>query len=235
MWIHASLLAATLGLALPNTSHAAENAVHAKPAEPAAKVKVLSWTPRVFLVENFLTPFECDYIVSKARPELKRSTVVSVNSQAPDVHEARTSKGMFFQQNSTDLILRSIEKRIAELTMLPEENGEAIQVLSYGIGEEYKPHFDYFDNTTEGGAFCYNRGGQRIATLIMYLENTEEGGETIFPNANIKVKPVKGNAVLFYNCTPDGTEDPLTMHGGTPVLKGQKWIATKWIRKGEFH
>lgn len=118
--------------------------------------------------------------------------------------------------------------------MLPEENGEGIQVLSYNIGQEYRPHWDYFDNTTEGGALCYNRGGQRIATLIMYLANTEEGGETIFPKANIQVNPIKGNAVLFYNCTPDGKEDPLTLHGGTPVIKGEKWIATKWIRKGEF-
>jgi prolyl 4-hydroxylase len=202
--------------------------------DPPSKVKVLSWSPRIFLIENFLTPFECDYMVAKARPELKRSTVVSSKSHEGELHEARTSKGMFFQKNSTDLILRSIEKRIAEFTMLPEEHGEAIQVLSYGLGEEYQPHFDYFDNKTEGGALCYNRGGQRIATLIMYLENTEDGGETIFPRVNIKVKPIKGNAVLFYNCTPDGNEDPLTMHGGAPVTKGQKWIATKWIRKGQF-
>ncbi len=234
MWINALLCAAVLSIASPLTSNANENAASASSSEKTAKVKVLSWSPRIFLIENFLTQFECDYMISKSRPELKRSTVVSSTSQEGDIHEARTSKGMFFQQNSTDLILRSVEKRIAELTMLPEANGEGIQILSYGHGEEYKPHYDYFDNSTEGGAQCYNRGGQRIATLIMYLENTEAGGETIFPKANIKVKPVKGNAVLFYNCTPDGKEDPLTMHGGAPVAKGEKWIATKWIRKGEF-
>jgi prolyl 4-hydroxylase len=215
-----------LGLAAEKTE--SEVFIHTE-----SKVKVLSWSPRIFLLEHFLTPFECDHLIVKARPELKRSTVVSSVVDG-EVHPARTSKGMFFQKDSGDLVLKNVERRIAELTMLPEENGEAIQVLSYGHGEEYQPHWDYFDSNTEGGALCYNRGGQRVATLIMYLENTEEGGETIFPKANIKVKPVKGNAVLFYNCTPDGKEDPLSLHGGAPVIKGEKWIATKWLRKGEF-
>ncbi|MGC1878663.1 MAG: 2OG-Fe(II) oxygenase [Rhabdochlamydiaceae bacterium] len=204
------------------------------PPQMGPRTKALSWSPRIFLIENFLTSFECDHIIAKARPELKRSTVVSAVNNDGEISDVRTSKGMFFSRNSQDIILKSIERRIAELTMLPVENGEGIQVLSYGKGEEYKPHWDYFDSSTEGGAFCYNRGGQRIATLIMYLENTEEGGETVFPKANIKVRPIKGNAVLFYSCTPDGKEDPLTLHGGAPVIKGEKWIATKWLRKGEF-
>jgi prolyl 4-hydroxylase len=206
-------------------------------AEPSSqqqlpKMKVLSWTPRIFLIENFLTPAECDHLIAHARPELKRSTVVSAVVDG-EIHEGRTSKGMFYARNA-DLIIKGIERRIAELTMLPEQNGEGIQILSYGIGEEYRPHWDYFDPNTEGGALCYHRGGQRVATMIMYLADTEEGGETVFPKTRVKVKPVKGNAVLFYNCTPEGKEDLLSFHGGAPVIKGEKWIATKWIRKGEF-
>ena len=204
-------------------------------AEPAPHptMKVLSWTPRIFLIENFLSPAECDHLITRARPELKRSTVVAAVANDGEVHEARTSKGMFFAR-SADHIVKGIERRIAEFTMLPEQNGEGIQILSYGIGEEYRPHWDYFDNSYEGGAAAYNRGGQRVATMIMYLADTQEGGETVCPEAKIKVKPVKGSAVLFYNCTPDGKEDRLSLHGGAPVIKGEKWIATKWIRKGEF-
>lgn len=223
MWIRAFLLVLTLGV----FGHA---------HEPYGDgVKVLSTSPRIFLIENFLSAYECDYMIQKALPHLKRSTVVSAAADYEETHEGRTSKGMFFEQRPSDRILRKIEKRIAQLTMIPEENGEAIQVLTYGRGEEYRPHYDYFDNSTPGGALCYNRGGQRIATLIMYLADTEAGGETIFPKANIKVKPIKGNAVLFYNCTPDGVEDPLSFHGGAPVIKGEKWIATKWMRKGVFY
>lgn len=196
--------------------------------------QVLSWSPRIFLVEDFLSPYECDYIIFKSRPLLERSTVVSKKGSNGEIHEGRTSRGMFFSKNESDLMIKSIEKKIAELTMLPSSNGESLQVLNYGIGEEYRPHYDYFDPSTEGGLFQYCRGGQRVATVIMYLADTEEGGETIFPQANIKVRPKKGNALIFYNCTPDGSEDPLTLHGGAPVIKGEKWIATKWIRKGTF-
>jgi prolyl 4-hydroxylase len=72
-----------------------------------------------------------------------------------------------------------------------------------------------------------------MATLIMYLNSTEKGGETIFPDANVAITPKKGNAVLFYNCLPCGKEDPLTLHGGSPVVQGEKWIATKWIHLEE--
>lgn len=233
MWFRATLLTLVLSVCVGgNADVQGENLGF---SDHSGKVKVLSMSPRIYLIENFLSSYECDYIIHKSRPDLKRSTVVSFVSENEEVHEGRTSKGMFFQQKPEDLVLRGIEKRIAELTMIPEENGEAIQVLSYSIGEEYRPHFDYFDNSTPAGAVCYNRGGQRVATFIMYLENTEEGGETIFPRVNIKVKPVKGSAVLFYNCTPDGIEDPLSLHGGAPVIKGEKWIATKWLRKGVFY
>lgn len=231
MWIRASLLA----LVLSAFCYASEPGSGVGVADNWSNVKVLSISPRIFLIENFLSAYECDYMIQKSRPDLRRSTVVSSVSENGEIHEGRTSKGMFFEQRPMDLILRSIEKRIAALTTIPEENGEAIQVLTYGLGEEYRPHFDYFDNTTPEGAACYNRGGQRVATLIMYLENTEVGGETIFPRANVKVKPVKGNAVLFYNCTPDGREDPMSFHGGAPVIRGEKWIATKWLRRGVFY
>jgi prolyl 4-hydroxylase len=204
----------------------------------AGKISVLSEEPRIFLIENFLTYEECDHLIEKARPALKRSTVLSDHLENGDVnrlHAARTSKGMFFEKPSTDPVLRRVEKRIAALTGLPEANGEAMQILSYGLNAEYRPHYDYFDPSTPGGAVCYNRGGQRLATLVMYLADTEEGGETIFPYADVFAKPIKGNAVLLYNCTPDGAEDPLSLHGSAPVIRGEKWVAVKWLRQNKFY
>jgi prolyl 4-hydroxylase len=191
----------------------------------------LSSEPRIYMLENFLSDEECDHLIAHARPHLKRSVVVSEHTEV--VSGGRTSLGMFFYRKA-DPVITGIEERIAELMLLPIENGEGLQVLNYGVGAEYRPHHDYFDRETPGGIACLKRGGQRIATLIMYLANTEEGGETIFPIAEIKVKPVKGNAVLFYNCTPDGQEDPQTLHGGAPVIRGEKWIATKWLHPIEF-
>jgi len=196
--------------------------------------KVLCEKPRVYLIENFLSHSECDHIIVAAHAQLSRSTVVDSKSSAGVIDDVRTSRGMFFPQFPQDPILQRIEKRIAKLTKIPIENGEGLQVLHYGVGGEYKPHYDFFDSKTQGGAAHLSRGGQRIATLIMYLRNTEEGGETIFPYPNIRVKPTKGNAILFYNCLPNGQEDGLSLHGGAPVIRGEKWIATKWLRVGVF-
>ncbi len=197
-------------------------------------VKVLSQTPRIYSIEHFLTADECDHIANVAKEQLARSTVVDEKTGGNSLHPARTSQGMFFPQETTDPILKNIENRIATYTQIPVENGEAIQVLRYGVGGEYKPHYDYFDPAIPGSAPHLSRGGQRVATLIMYLKTTEEGGETIFPRAKIKVTPIKGDAVLFYNCTPNGKEDDLSLHGGVPVISGEKWIATKWLHGKAF-
>lgn len=189
---------------------------------------ILMDSPRIELFEHFLSDRECDYIIEKGRPQLMRSRVFTASGEVQD--NRRTSEGMFFPQNSNDPILSGIEERIASLTRIPRSHGEGIQLLHYGVGAEYQPHYDYFDCSTGG---C-DRGGQRVATMILYLNDVEEGGETIFPRAKVSVKPVKGSAVLFYNCLPGGKEDPNTLHGGAPVIKGEKWIATKWLRMGVF-
>lgn len=191
---------------------------------------ILCESPRIELHEQFLSDEECSYLIEKGRPHLQRSYVFSREAKNI-VDNRRTSEGMFFAQNPTDPVLRGIEERIASLTQIPRENGEALQLLRYGVNAEYQPHYDYF-NCVIGGC---ERGGQRVATVVMYLNEVEEGGETIFPRVNLTVKPHKGNALLFYNCGPDGREDPKTLHGGAPVIKGEKWISTKWLRAGVFH
>ncbi|MEN9343842.1 MAG: hypothetical protein RLZZ453_629 [Chlamydiota bacterium] len=201
------------------------------------KVQVLSTSPRIVYVENFLTDAECNHLIERAKPQLKRSTVLSdqlVEGKVDALNDARTSQGMFLEKPTQDPILKRIEARISQLAGIPEANGEGMQILRYALGGEYRPHYDYFDPNTPGGSACYHRGGQRIATAIIYLATIEEGGETIFPYVGIGVKPVKGAITLFYNCTPDGKEDPLSLHGGAPVLSGEKWVAVKWLRQGVF-
>ncbi len=141
---------------------------------------------------------------------------------------------MFFDSRPSDPILKAIEEKIARVTQMPVENGEGLQVLHYKIGGEYQPHYDYFLSSQPGGSQALSRGGQRVATLIMYLNTTDEGGETIFPNAGIKVAPKKGTAVLFYNVTKAGTEDPQSLHGGVPVIAGRKVDCNKMDSKEFF-
>jgi len=203
-----------------------------KAAQP--QVEVLSTAPRIVIYRNFLSNEECEHMIQAARPHLKRSTVIDNQSSGADVDPRRTSYGMFFPYRVKDAIINSVEERIASLTAIPKENGENIQVLQYAVGGEYKPHFDYFDPNTSGGKFHLLRGGQRVASFLMYLNTPEAGGETIFPSLNIKVVPRKGDALLFYNCGPEGNVDPRTLHGGAPVVQGEKWLATKWLRMSRF-
>ncbi|MES2273775.1 MAG: 2OG-Fe(II) oxygenase [Chlamydiota bacterium] len=197
--------------------------------------EILSETPRIVVIHDFLSFQECDYLINLARPALQRSTVVNESSVGSgQVDPRRTSRGTFLTQVHRDQIVQSIEKRLSQLTNFPRENGESIQMLFYEKGAEYQPHYDFFNPATPGGALHLKRGGQRIATVIMYLNTPSEGGETIFPVAKISVVPKKGKALFFYNCTPSGETDPAALHGGAPVICGEKWIATKWFRMAKF-
>ena len=186
--------------------------------------------PRVVLFGGFLSEAECDALMALARPRLARSETVDNDSGGSEVNAARTSDGMFFQRGEAPLIAR-IEQRIAALLRWPVERGEGLQVLRYRPGAQYRPHFDYFDPAQPGTAAVL-RGGQRVGTLLMYLNTPRRGGATIFPDVNLEVGPIKGHAMFFSYDRPH--EATGTLHGGAPVTEGEKWVATKWLREGVF-
>jgi prolyl 4-hydroxylase len=222
-----------LGSVISSYAHATPKAIVSE--KLSAKIEVLSWAPRIVIYRHFLTNEECDYLIAQARPFLVPSTVVDdrrVHGLTSDTR--RKSEGMFFPANHYDPILTDIEKRISLLTLIPPEHGENIQVVHYNVGGEYQPHHDYFNTSTVGGASQLNRGGQRVASFLMYLNTPPAGGNTIFPKVNIEVTPVKGDALLFFDCNVDGREEPLTLHGGAPVIQGEKWLATRWLRQYHF-
>lgn len=188
--------------------------------------------PRVVMVENFISDEECRNLINLATPKLDRSTVVdrdNVGKSKKD--EIRTSSGMFFSKNENSLI-SELEERIATFTNWSSERQESFQILNYLPGQEYKAHNDYFDTSTDAGKEIIKRGGQRLGTVILYLNNCPEGGSTLFPESGLEVKPVKGCAVFFGYPTHDSRSK--TLHSGMPVIKGEKWIAVKWLRQNEF-
>lgn len=187
--------------------------------------------PRVVVFGNLLSDEECDAIIAAAEPRMQRSLTVDNQSGGEAVNDDRTSNGMFFQRGENEVI-RRVEQRIALLLNWPLENGEGLQVLHYKPGAEYKPHYDYFAPNEPGTPTILKRGGQRVGTLVMYLNEPARGGATAFPDISLQVVPRRGNAVFFsYNRPDPGTK---TLHGGAPVLEGEKWIATKWLREREF-
>jgi prolyl 4-hydroxylase len=197
------------------------------------KVEVLQamYAPRVVVFGKLLSDEECEQLIALAAPRLARSLTVATKTGGEEINADRTSHGMFFQRGENDLV-RRIEERIARLVNWPVENGEGLQILQYGPGAEYKPHYDYFDPAEPGTPTILKRGGQRVATLVMYLGEPEKGGGTVFPDVHMEVAPRRGNAVFFSYERPHPSTH--TLHGGAPVLAGEKWIATKLLREQRF-
>ncbi|WP_291516717.1 2OG-Fe(II) oxygenase [Acidovorax sp.] len=187
--------------------------------------------PRIVVLGNLLSDEECEALIAAAEPRMARSLTVATKTGGEEINDDRTSDGMFFQRGESPLI-RRIEQRIARLLQWPLENGEGLQVLHYRPGAEYKPHYDYFDPAEPGTPTIVRRGGQRVGTLVMYLNTPEKGGGTVFPDMHLEVAPQRGNAVFFSYERPHPSTR--TLHGGAPVIAGHKWIATKWLREREF-
>jgi prolyl 4-hydroxylase len=187
--------------------------------------------PRVVVFGGLLSDDECDALVAAAQPRMTRSETVINTTGGNEVNPSRTSEGMFFGRGELP-ICALVETRIAALVNWPIENGEGLQILHYRPGAEYKPHHDYFDPAQPGMASVLRRGGQRVGTLVIYLNTPKRGGGTTFPDVALEVAPVRGNAVFFSYDRPHASTR--TLHGGAPVLEGDKWVATKWLREGEF-
>ena len=187
--------------------------------------------PRVVVLQGLLSDEECEGLIEAARPRMQRSLTVQTTTGGEELNDVRTSNGMFFNRGESELT-RRIEARIARLVRWPVENGEGIQVLQYRPGAEYKPHYDYFDPAAPGTPTILARGGQRNGTVVMYLNEPEGGGGTTFPDIGLEVAPRRGNAVFFAYHRPEPASR--TLHGGAPVVAGEKWIATKWLRERVF-
>ncbi|KAL4448907.1 hypothetical protein ABPG77_007624 [Micractinium sp. CCAP 211/92] len=198
------------------------------------------------MFHNFLTDYECDHIMSLAKPHMARSGVVDTSTGGSEISDIRTSKGTFLERGQ-DEVVAAIEERIARWTLLPVGNGEGLQVLNYQPGQEYQAHWDYFFDKQNGES----NGGNRYATVLMYLNDVEEGGETVFPNIpapggdngptfsecarkHLAAKPRKGSAVLFHSIKPTGEMERRSLHTACPVIRGEKWSAPKWIHVSHY-
>lgn len=185
-------------------------------------------TPALRVLDGILADRECAELIELARPRLQRAMTVDVDGRN-QVDQRRTSEGMFFGLNELPLVGR-IEQRLADLLGVPASHGEGLQILHYLPGQEYEPHFDWFDPEQPGYAAITAVGGQRIASVVMYLNTPAKGGGTAFPELGLTVTARRGSAVYFAYESGDQS----SLHAGLPVLQGEKWIATKWLRERPY-
>ncbi len=188
--------------------------------------------PVFALLGNVLDTAECDRLIELARPRLQASTVAAAgNSNA--VVEHRTSDSMFFRLGETPLIA-ALDARLSAIMNAPVNHGEGLQVIRYGVGAQVTPHFDFLIPSHGDNEQSLRRSGQRTSTLIVYLNDVEMGGETVFPETGLSICARRGQAIYFEYCNSANQLDPLSVHAGAPVLAGEKWALTKWMRQRPF-
>jgi prolyl 4-hydroxylase len=184
---------------------------------PAAKV--IADRPKAWLFEGLLTEEECGYLIPAAGA-FEPSMVYDPAGQL--VRDTiRTSDGTTFHWDIEDPVIHAINRRIASVSQTRYDEGEALQVLRYTPGQEYRPHFDWVNNAQN----------QRLWTALIYLNDAYEGGATAFVRRDIQVRGKTGDVLLFSNARPDGNGDELAEHAGMPVTAGTKYLATRWIRE----
>ncbi|MET1754730.1 2OG-Fe(II) oxygenase [Novosphingobium sp. RD2P27] len=178
----------------------------------------------IYAVGGFLDAHECAHVIrlidAVARPsELVRDEAYKNyrTSFSGDVDQA-------------DPVVKAIERRLSDLIGIDLSWGETVQGQRYYPGQEFKEHCDWFDTRQPYWEDELRRGGQRSWTAMVYLNTVEEGGTTDFPRIEVSIPPQAGALLLWNNNLPDGTVNWDTMHAALPVVRGVKYVITKWFR-----
>lgn len=190
---------------------------------PTGTGRTLSADPFIRAISGFCSAAECQWLITAAEPWLERATLYNQG-----VADARTNQYAVLNILHTDLIAEMLRARIANEIGAPLQCLEISQVLRYGIGDEFAPHYDFLDPQANRDEI--DRFGQRTATFLIYLNEEFEGGETSFPRLGVRHRGRIGEAIVFGNLRPGRLPDPRTQHAGLPPTSGEKWLFSQWIR-----
>lgn len=174
-------------------------------------------------IKDFLTDSECDHLINISTGKFNRSSVLINTSSSYE--ETRTSHSHYFIKSQDDII-KQIENKVSNYINKDVDNIEPLQIVKYEPGQEFKEHYDWF---YEDFRKTINND-QRQFTIFVYLNDVADGGETVFPNLGIKVKPKKGDALFWQNCISPDDCSKLNLHQGTPPISGVKYGLNIWTR-----
>jgi prolyl 4-hydroxylase len=179
-------------------------------------------------IENFISDDVCDSLIEEGLKCFNASTVLG-----EAVEGYRSAVDCFLSNNNS--YANEIKKNLSTYFSIPFENMEDIDIIKYEKGGEYKLHHDFFHSSETYYSGEIERGGQRILTFLIYLNDNFEGGETEFPKHDLKITPKKGKLVVWTNTTEDGSVDYDSLHAGLPVINGVKYIGVIWVRESKFY
>ena len=181
----------------------------------------------MFVMPNFLPPEDCAALIEMIdRDSGRHPSGVLSDNPIPGYRTSETSNMV-----RDDPLVASVDQRIWKLTGIQPEHGETLQGQRYAPGQQFKPHHDFFHYAERYWEVEQNQGGQRTWTLMIFLNEPEEGGHTFFPEVNVRIAPREGTLLAWNNLDAEGNPNPFTLHEGTPVKAGVKYILTKWFRE----
>lgn len=194
---------------------------------PFAK-KLNSDKINMYVVDDFLTGSECDEVISRIKKNCRPSTIMTSDSDFSD-SEFRTSQTCDLSQNA-DEVIKDLDRRITDYIGYEEQRSEGIQGQLYHVGNQFKSHTDFFEPNTQVFTQCASEMGQRTWTFMIYLNDVLEGGQTTFTELDLVFTPKKGQALMWNSLHPDGEVNRSTKHWAKPIIKGEKYVITKWFR-----
>lgn len=187
-------------------------------------------SPRIGIVRGFIPKPVCQWLIGRARPRLEQVRIRDPELGARQ-DSYRSNTGMGFGFLDTDLVLQLVQTRIALTIDVPLNHQEPTNILHYEPGQEYKPHFDFVDPNGAANLEQLKNAGQRTVTFLIYLNDSFEGGETDFPRLGFRFKGAPGDALVFWNVSPEGKPETQSLHAGLAPISGEKWLFSKWVRE----
>lgn len=178
------------------------------------------------IIDNFLSDAHCSRLIEQSENLYKRSAMIKDGKIKIDEHRTSFTAALA----GKDDIVQHVYRLATKVLRQPETSFEPLQCTSYGKGQEYRIHHDAFE---DGSRELIERG-QRESTLLIYLNDDFEGGETYFPELDFRVEPETGRALIFRNIDDGGDRDPSFFHAGLPVWSGTKYVANLWIRNNTY-
>jgi len=193
------------------------------------RMQLVHTKPRIAIIENFLTPAFCDWLVSRAKPKIARAQTID-DEGAHYISSGRSNSSSNFNFVELDLALVLVRTRIAALAGLPTDSFENTQVLHYAPGQRFAAHYDFLDPNNPAQRQTIDQWGQRVVTFLVYLNDRFDGADTSFLKLNWRYRGNKGDAIMFRNVDASGAPDPATLHEGLAPTRGEKWLMSQWIR-----
>jgi prolyl 4-hydroxylase len=195
---------------------------------PADASRYLIGETGLLLVEGFCTPEEARLVIERGRPRLEASTV-ALGEELVVADNRSSFSGLILSDADPAAELEPLLQRLAALAQLPAAHSEGLWVVHYRPGQGYGAHRDYYRPADH--APMLEDWGNRLVTVLLYLNDVEDGGETEFAELNLRVRPRCGRALAWLNVDADGTLHRETLHASLPLGSGEKWALNAWFRE----